>query len=331
MALEAEPPSDGLALGPGELVEESFLGSTRRVRVRVPRLSRVRQIAPVVPYGEEGFLLDAAVAGDASIPARPWVHLKQWRVLRRPPPRLLACSALRGSDPPIDFALKLVEAIGGSAILLAVAREPAQTESVTATWKRRVGESVELRVRAGNPSAAILQEQSESFYELLVISNPRRGRGEPELQRLLGESATPMLFARTVPESFRRIIICTAVGEPGKGTVRFGGWLAFRLRAETRLLHVSRTGREASATVRAHLDAGIATLRALEVSATAQVRAARAPMEGILEEAAEWDADLVVIGGHGPLSRSVTARDDVTLQMLARSERPVLVVPGESG
>ena len=41
--------------------------------------------------------------------------------------------------------------------------------------------------------------------------------------------------------------------------------------------------------------------------------------------------DLVVIGSHGPRSRSVTARDDVTIQILDSANRPVLVVPEDSG
>jgi sulfate transport system ATP-binding protein len=328
MSLEPGPPADGFAFGPGEVVGENFLGSTRRVRVRVPRLTQVRQIAPVVPYGEEGFLLDADVSGETEIPKRPWVHLKEWRILRRPAPRLLACSPARGTDPPLELAERLATAIGGSAVLLAVSPDPADVDPVTADWKKRIGEALELRVRSGNPAEAILQEQSEFFYDLLALSTPRRiSRGEPGVQRLLATSATPMLFARSGREAFRRVLLCTAVGEPGKGTVRFGGWLAFRLRAQARLLHVSRPGEGSGGPVKAHLDAGIATLRTLEVPAVAVVRASRAPLEGILAEASEWDADLVVIGWHGPLSRSLTARDDVTLQMLARSDRPVLVVP----
>jgi sulfate transport system ATP-binding protein len=329
MSLESGPPPDGLAFGPGEVVDESFHGSARRVRVRVPSLSQVRQIAPPLPYGEEGFLLDADVSGETAIPERPWVHLKEWRILRRPPPRLLACSPARGTKAPVALARQVASAIRGTAVLLAVAAESEDSDRAAAEPKGSVEEALEVHVRSGNPAEAILQEQSEFFYELLVVSTPRKiSRGEPGAQRLLATSATPMLFGRMGRDAFRRILICTAVGEPGKSTVRFGGWLAFRLRAEARLLHVCRPGEgTASPVVRSHLEAGIATLRTLEVPGVPIVRPSHAPLEGILAEADEWDADVVVIGGHGPLSRSITARDDVTLQMLARSERPVVVVP----
>jgi len=55
------------------------------------------------------------------------------------------------------------------------------------------------------------------------------------------------------------------------------------------------------------------------------------PLEGILMEAREGDYDLVVVGGHGPRTRSIRARDDITLQILDSLNRPVLVVPEESG
>ena len=48
-------------------------------------------------------------------------------------------------------------------------------------------------------------------------------------------------------------------------------------------------------------------------------------------EARRGDYDLIVVGGHGPRARSVTARDDVTLQILDTVNRPVLVVPEDSG
>jgi hypothetical protein len=47
----------------------------------------------------------------------------------------------------------------------------------------------------------------------------------------------------------------------------------------------------------------------------------------ILEQE-EWH-DLVVLGGHGPPSLSVLGADDVTLSVLVRGTRPVLVVPAE--
>ena len=128
------------------------------------------------------------------------------------------------------------------------------------------------------------------------------------------------------------MLICTAVGEPGKSDVRIGGWIAGRMGARVTLLHVSRDAAEPPRWIRAHLDQGVATLSGFDVAgAEARVRTAPSPLEGILLEAREGDYDLIVIGGHGPRSRSVIARDDVALQILNSVNRPVLVVPEDSG
>ena len=48
-------------------------------------------------------------------------------------------------------------------------------------------------------------------------------------------------------------------------------------------------------------------------------------------EAREGDYDLIVVGVHGPRSRSIVARDDVALQILNSASRPILIVPEDSG
>src|SRR5262249_51468179 len=144
-----------------------------------------------------------------------------------------------------EVTRSLAEQMGGIATILAVAADSRRADAATARWKERAGDGMEVRVLTGNPADAILQEQSESFYDLLVASVPAKlARGETGLQRVLTASHTPMLFVKKPREAFQRILICTAVGEPGKNNVRYGGWLAFRLRAAARLLHVARPGAE---------------------------------------------------------------------------------------
>jgi len=192
-------------------------------------------------------------------------------------------------------------------------------------------ETVEVRVRTGQPAEQVRNEQAESFYDLIVVSGKggEAVRSAP-VRRLLRESSTPLIFG--LPrENLRRILICTAVGEPGKADVRVGGWLAGRLGAKVTLLHISRDPSEPPRFIRAHLDQGVATLSAFDVDAQARVRMSPTPLEGILMEAREGDYDLVVVGGHGPRTRSIRARDDITLQILDSLNRPVLVVPEESG
>jgi nucleotide-binding universal stress UspA family protein len=127
----------------------------------------------------------------------------------------------------------------------------------------------------------------------------------------------------------RKILICTRAGEPGKSDIRFGGRLARHLGAQVTLLHVTQDISGASPQAQRHLRHASATLRVLDVANEVVVRPHPDPAEAILEAAAQHD--LIVIGGHGPQSRSVFGRDDITVQVLNRTPCPVLVVPAEDG
>ena len=129
-----------------------------------------------------------------------------------------------------------------------------------------------------------------------------------------------MLIAKGERPEIERILICTRAGEPGKIDVHIGGRLARFLGATVTLLYVTAESAKPSLLARAHLEKASATLRGLEVANEIRIRPAATPIEGILREAAEHD--LIVVGGHGPKSRSILGADDVTLQVLTRADRP---------
>jgi ABC-type Fe3+/spermidine/putrescine transport system ATPase subunit/nucleotide-binding universal stress UspA family protein len=317
-------------LGPGTVVEEIFAGSSRRVRVRIPEQAGLRQIFPLAPFGETGILIDAVVPADRTIPDEVSVELKGWRVLAQPEPRILAA----GEAPETAAAAaKLARAIGAAVTVLGVAKDPDRVDRTRAQIKDRLGDDAagaEIRVRSGERIEQVLSELSESFYDLVVTDGGgeerRRMAGE---QTLLRRSRTPILFARNAGRPIRSLLICTAVGEPGRNDVRFGGWFAARLKARVLLLHVAARGETPPAWVRAHLDRGVRTLKALGVEGDFKIVPAKTPLEGILAEAKTGDHDLVVIGRHAGRARSVRGKDDVTFQVLRSTDRPVLVVPAD--
>jgi nucleotide-binding universal stress UspA family protein len=144
---------------------------------------------------------------------------------------------------------------------------------------------------------------------------------------MLSRLTTPTLLHRGKSSRIERILICTAVGEPGKSDVRVGGWLARRLGARVLLLHVSPIGRPPAGWVTRHLEAGLATLRSLDVDADLSIQEAGDATAGILAAAHRENVDLIVIGGHGPSSARLLRPDDVTLRIVRGSDRPVLIVP----
>jgi len=355
-------PADLPVLGKGTTLEESFTGPLRRVRLRLPRPEGLRQIAPNVSFGEEGLLVDASVPSETPLDGEElWVGLRAWTILKQSPPRLLVCDAGKGPTAPLTVARLLSERLRSSATILAVAEKPEAAERLHASLKERqiaAGlETAELHVRYGNAAEQIATEQAGALYEMLVLTTrprskvPRFFRRESKSSRLpardsrartklLGETLVrvlehaniPVLVAKGERNKLERVLICTAAGEPGKSDVRVGGRLARMLGAQVTLLFVTRESEGPDSLTRSHLDRASATLRAHDVKSQVRVRFAENPLAGILEEAQEGDHDLIVIGSHGPRSRSrrLFALNDVTLQVVSAADRPVLVVPSDS-
>jgi sulfate/thiosulfate transport system ATP-binding protein len=330
--LSAGPPERGVRLlGQGTIAEQSFLGALRRLRVRMPPIPGTRQAAPAV-YGEEGLLIDAVLPAEADLGGPDvWVSLRGWHILAPPQPRLLVCDLPdEGSPAPFPLVQALEGPLNAKVSLLGVTDDADGVEPLRARLtEQAVAGGVpdaEAVARRGEPAAEITAEQRQSLYDFTLLQFPEAGRVET-LMGLLESLPAPLLVSQGKPETFRRILICTAVGEPGKADVRVGGWLARRLGAEVTLLHVLPEGATAAPWVNAHLNAGLATLRALEVSSRSAVRPARTAMRGILAEARERQSDLIVLGRHVRRPGERSLRYDVTLQILADSEVSVLIVP----
>ena len=338
LAAEQPAPSEA-TLGRGERLGETFAGAVRRVRVRLPTLPGTRQISPPLPYGEDAALIEVAAPAGRPLPLQPWVVLQQWHILRQPTPRLLVCDPGEGPAPALEIARPLVDALDGAATVLGVAGGAAELDGSREAPTRRAAEAgldgAAVRTRAGDPAEQIALEDTEAPYDFVVIGDrsaaSRRRKSAGLAEDLAGRVATPLFLARGPAGPPRRILICTAVGEPGKSDVRVGGWLARRLGATATLLHVATDDRAPSPYVTSHLERGVATLRELEVKSRYAIRRAPTPIEGILAELAAEKHDLVVIGNEVPSGRAAFGRgDSVTRQVLRQSGASVLVVPEEA-
>jgi sulfate/thiosulfate transport system ATP-binding protein len=330
VTLTEQMPAPGTAatLGRGLVVQETFTGARRRVRVRMPALAGVRQVVPPLAFGEEAILLDADLPTHLPPPPKePWVVLQEWHILRQPTPRLLVCDSGDGLAPALELTGPLLSAIDGVATVLGVAPDPRAQEALRETLTRRAAGAglnpAAIRVRRGDPGEQIAIETVEAPYDFVIagageVESLKNRRGSPGLvEELAGRTKIPLLAARGRPRKLERILICTAIGEPGKADVRAGGWLARRLGAAVTLLHVTPPGREPQPYARLHLDRGVVTLRELGVQSRISVRQSDSPVEGILEEMREHPTDLVVIGAGGR----------VTGQALRSCGCSVLVVP----
>lgn len=343
VAVTEERPANGdPVLGQGTVVENSFNGPLRRLRLRLPRPGTVRQLAPRLPFGEADLLVDALLAPETPLrTVDQWVSLRAWQILQPPVPQLLVYDEGVGISDPLAVASILAEKLGAAVTWLGVADGEEAAATMDPVMRSRAAEvglaQAVLRLRHGDPAEQILLEQAESLYACLVVPPGESSASPPGqavgavVRDLLERCQIPVLVARGACESIERVLICTAAGEPGKADVRVGGWFARRLGAAVTLLYVTPSEDPPAPLVRWHLDRAAATVRALDVSCEIRTRAASSPAKGILAEIETGGYDLIVVGGHGPQSRSVFGLDDVTRTVVAGSSRPVLVVPEDVG
>ena len=335
-----EPDAGSPVLGQGTVFEQNFSGPLRRLRLRLPRLTATRQVAPPIPFGEEDMLVDAVTSSDVPLDGGPlWVSLRDYRILRQPRPHVLVYDALSSPTTHLTLTHWIAERWGALVSILGVARKAEDVEALRAGLSKRQQDagllSAQPIVRQGEPLEQIAGEHAESLYEMLVLAGSDHNANKPDhvspiTFTFLERPDVPLLVVKGKPAAVARILICTAGGEPGKSDVRVGGQLARRLGAKVTLLYIARGAQAVSSWTRRHLDNAVQTLRALDVDATVQIRPARRPVEGILAEAREGNYDLIVVGSHGPQSRFAFSADDVTSQVIAGADRSVLVVPPEN-
>lgn len=337
---EVQPSKESIILGKGTVIEQSFAGAFQRVRVRIPRLSPARQIAPVTEFGEEEWLVEAVVpAGQTFAGKQVWVILKDWHILEQPPLRLLVFDRGEGSPRALVLARELRGGLNAAVTLLGIAPSEKQAKVLREAILKRRAEAglgnAELRMRQGEVVEEILGEQLKGVHDTVVLRAGSLGSLSHEESRipdrsrlaaLLKGAAAPVLIVKKAAPAILRILICTAAGEPGKQGVRVGGFLARRLGATVTLLHVTREA-GVSPVEKAHLADAMATLRALDIGCEMRIRTSATAAAEILAEAREGSHDLIVIGS-GPRGRSFFIQPgDPMSYVVTQSDRHVLVIP----
>jgi sulfate transport system ATP-binding protein len=333
------PRSQSEILGRGSVIDETFAGAHKRVRLRLARLQAVRQIAPYLPFGEEGTVVEALLPADLELPPEDvYVGLKSWHILGQPERRILFCHSGAAAASLLPTVRLFRDRLGAAVRVLCVASSSEQGERVSANLHEELqvnglGEA-DLLVRYGKAAEQIVTEQASQLYTMMIMArsdqpSQEAGRLGSEVSAVLRQASVPILVVKEACLSPNRMLIATAAGEPGKNDVRVGGWVARRLGAAVTLIYVARSANETEPTVQSHLDRALTTLKSLEIQAESVISTASKPEEGILSKAREDRFDLIVLGSHGPETRSIFGLDDVTLRVVSAAAQPVLVVPGE--
>jgi sulfate/thiosulfate transport system ATP-binding protein len=333
-----KPPPDCNVLGEGAIVERSFAGINRRFRARLSRPPLVRQIRPTVPFGEDAMLIDFVTPADqAPSTDRVWIGFKHSHVIEESHPQLLVLADPDAPPGALQVARELMYALRAQPTLLAVADEAAVVEQVRAAAKARAEEAgfgaIEPRVRLGSPLEQLHIEQAEQVYDFTVLAGSDLAHNPSRLTRqvvaLLERMRNPLLVVKGQATSLRRILVCTAAGEPGKADVMGAGRLARKLGASVGLVYVLTNSGTLSESARAHLLRAERALKALDVPVAISTRSAASAARGILDEARAGDYDLIVVGEHQPRLRWLMRGDNVALQVCAAADRSVLVLKDE--
>jgi sulfate transport system ATP-binding protein len=216
----------------------------------------------------------------------------------------------------------------------APARRPAaardeQLEALLQQVRETLGSglaALETRAIAELPEEAVAEEEARQPADLVVVGRPERDGAELAERLLPGGSHHLLLTPAEAVPAVERVLICVAVGEPGKADVSFAGRLARHLGAAVTILTVLSEAVSAGAAdgARRFLASCARTLARQGVAATTRTRVGL-PREQILRERAEGNYDLLVVGA--PLPRGDGRIDFGGLSRLLReSEVPVLIV-----
>lgn len=345
------------ALGQGIVEERYFLGTLQRVQVRLEPLPATRSL--LADYGEEGVPLQiahlsgTARAANVEVGEKVWVGVRAFHMLPHAAPHVLLCvDELCDEGYMAQVGEILQRVIEGPVTVLAVAEGREAAERCLAQAREGLGArlpALAFKARQGEAAAEILKEMQEGHYDVALVRGATRdssGRVEPLAEEVTRHTPIPVLVVKGLRPTIGRILLCTAVGEPGKLDVLFGSRLARRTGASTTLLHVAPLASNGSTLVQhdgsappqvlpagpvtRHLDKGVQTLHNQGVRAEAKLRRG-VVLDEILAEATEGNYDVVVVGGHLPTAPLTFLETDLAAQVVRLADRPVLVVRGAMG
>jgi nucleotide-binding universal stress UspA family protein len=199
-----------------------------------------------------------------------------------------------------------------------------------------------LEVRLGQPAGVIVDVAHERKAGLIVVGGKHhsplaRWTGGSTALHLVRSTDTPLLVVGPRPDAFRRILMAVDLSHALQPTFETALRVARLFNAEVRVIHAVEP-LPALAELPVHLsdeaffaDSEEQLHRALEPLTealaidTAVVRGPAAPT--VARQAADWKADLVVVGSHGKGWMHRLLVGSVTEQLLNELPASLLVVP----
>jgi nucleotide-binding universal stress UspA family protein len=258
------------------------------------------------------------------------------------------------SEQAARFATYLLKAAGSQVTLFGVVENEREAAAIKHSLDllfarlRPARSEVTIKVGRGHAAEEILKEAEAGGYDLIVVG----ARGLRGLTRfLIGSTSTRLMqyapcsvmIVKRSSQELRRILVCTAGGDPGLRDVRLAATLAAATEADMTVLHVmsqialsedsdlydleasaedliARGAREGE-----HLQAALDAIQQAGVRGALKVRHGLV-LDEIGAEAREGHYDLVVVGAHYARGVSRLLLDNVTSHVLETLDAAVLVV-----
>jgi nucleotide-binding universal stress UspA family protein len=258
------------------------------------------------------------------------------------------------SEQAARFAAYLLKASGNRVTLFGVVEDEREAGAIKHSLDllfarlRPARSELTTQMAHGHAAEEILKEAESGDYDLIVVG----ARGRRGLTRfLLGSTSSrvvqyapcSVLVVKKSSEELRRILVCTAGGEPGLRDVRFAAAIGAAAEAEMTVMHVMSQialsedsdlyDLEASAEelIARGAREGVHLKAALELMRQAGVRGKIKVRHGLVVDeidAEERDGryDIVVVGAHFASGFGRLLLDNVTAHVLEVLDRAVLVV-----
>lgn len=344
---EADQAEQGsLPLGKGTVRDRLFGGAMEKLRFELDDLRGSQSIGLSLEYGQRGTLVDGVASSLATdIPAiseTRWLSLKRCHVLQPTSLRILAkLEAAPTHDGLIATATHLGGASHGLLSLLSVtsskdelgsSRELLEISKATVHSARR-DIRLTTRARMGDPVIETVLESQEGYFDLVLLQRGSKdfdGTGSfPEIARhVLVSARVPVILVSEMGSALKRVLICTAGGEPGKSDVRLAARIARHTGALARVFHVRRRDTSAMeiARVDRHLTRAQAVLTSFGVESDVLVVEGD-PLRELQRQIDEGAWDLVVIGSSLQSILDAGGKPSFDAQVLATTNVPVLIVP----
>ena len=307
----------GSSLGKGKVIEREFKGTHEHLRITLPAIQGVRSIAPTVPYGNPGFIVDVnrppeqIAALPLSINDEAWVGVRRMHVLSHPGMSFLMVTdgSLR-SQSAITVGGYMARMTNARVMMLGLGEDQTKVEKQLVEARKQIGSGMaSLQVQASTKSfsTAISNLVSQQQYDMLIYGwRPTAGYEPLEQAMRYGEHH---LFLATQPLSrLSRALICLASGEPGKDTVLFAGRLLRHMGAEATLMTavadpLMGTGNKVSDFSQSRIDrfltGGQQSLAQFGVAAKTMIKEGGL-LTAVQDEIAKEPYDLIVLGAPLP-------------------------------